>query len=133
VPNAALRFKPPQPEGEKGEKSAGASNRDPVQTAARSSQAGGPAGAAAQMPRGRRGGGGAAAPKMQTVYVMGADKKLKPVEIRTGISDGRFTQVVSGELKEGDQVVVGLATSKVEGPPPMGGQGPGGPGGGRRR
>jgi HlyD family secretion protein len=63
-------------------------------------------------------------------------KTLKPVEIRTGISDGRFTQVVSGDLKPGDQVVVGIATAKVEGPPPMGGQGgpAGGPrgGGGRR-
>jgi hypothetical protein len=34
-------------------------------------------------------------------------------------------------VKEGDSVIVGVATSKVEGPPPMGGQGPGG--GGRRR
>lgn len=124
VPNAALRFKPPQT----------ASEGDPVQNAARSGQTGGPAGVAAQMPRGRRrAGAGAAAAKTQTVYIMGADKKLKPVEIRTGISDGRFTHVISGELKEGDAVVVGQATSKVESAPPMGGQGPGGPGGGGRR
>ena len=38
----------------------------------------------------------------------------KPVEIRTGITDGHYTQVVSGDLKPGDNVVVGLATSKVE-------------------
>ena len=130
VPNAALRFKPP---AEQGEKSASGTTGggDPVQRAARSGQGGGPAGAAAQMPRGRRDGGAAA--KAQTVYVMGVDKKLAPVQIRTGISDGRFTQVVSGALKEGDAIVVGLVTSKVEGPPPMGGQGPGGPGGGGRR
>lgn len=133
VPNAALRFKPPQEAGADG---AQASGRDAIQTAARGASAGGPAGAAAQMPRGRRrGGAGGAGAKSQTVYILGADKKLKPVEIRTGISDGRFTQVISGELKEGDTIVVGLVTSKVEGPPPMGGQGPGGPGGGggRRR
>jgi HlyD family secretion protein len=87
----------------------------------------GPAGAAGQMPRGRR---GAAEAKMQTVHILGPDKKLKPVQIRTGITDGRFTHVVSGELKPGDAVVVGVATSKVEGPPPMGGSG--GPGGGQR-
>ena len=31
-----------------------------------------------------------------------------------GITDGRFTQVVSGELKEGETVVVGLATAKAD-------------------
>jgi HlyD family secretion protein len=74
----------------------------------------------------------------QTVYVLGADNKLTPVEIRTGITDGHFTQVVSGNLKPGDNVVIGLATSKVEGNPPPGSsnpvggrQGGGGGGGGR--
>jgi HlyD family secretion protein len=123
VPNAALRFKPPQ---EDGEKKATTGGGDAMQRAARSGQGGGPGGAAGQMPRGRRGGDA----KSQTVYILGADKKLKPAVIRTGISDGRFTHVVSGDLKEGDAVVVGIATSKVEGPPPMGGQG--GPGGGQR-
>src|SRR5688500_14468283 len=105
VPNAALRFKPPQQEGEKAEKSSTPAKRDPVQTAARSGQGGGPAGAAAQMPGGRRRGGGGGGARPQTVYVMGADKTLTPVSIRTGISDGRFTQVVSGGLKEGDTIV----------------------------
>jgi len=99
-----------------------------VQRAARSGRGRGPAGAAGQL--GRRGG---EASKAQTVYILDAEKKLKPVEIRTGISDGRFTQVVSGPLKQGDDVVIGVATSKVEGPPPMGGQGGPGPRGGGRR
>jgi HlyD family secretion protein len=124
VPNAALRFKPPAAEGET--RSSG-SGGDAMQRAARSGSGGGLGGAASQMPGGRRGGPA----KTQTVYILGADKKLKPVEIRTGISDGRFTQVISGALEAGDDVVVGMATSKVEGPPPMGGQG--GPGGGGRR
>ncbi|HEV7238516.1 MAG TPA: efflux RND transporter periplasmic adaptor subunit [Thermoanaerobaculia bacterium] len=128
VPNAALRFKPPQQEGDdKGSKASGGTGGDASQRMARSGQGGGPAGAASQLPRGRR---GATAAKTQTVYLLGAEKKLTPVEIRTGITDGRFTQVVSGTLKEGDTVIVGLATAKVEGPPPMGGQG--GPGGGPR-
>jgi HlyD family secretion protein len=128
VPNAALRFKPPaDATGAAGSQPAGGS--DPMQRAARSGRAGGPAGAAGQLPGGRRRGGDAS--KTQTVYILDAEKKLKPVEIRTGISDGRFTHVVSGALKEGDPVVAGVATSKVEGPPPMGGQG--GPGGGGPR
>ena len=42
-----------------------------------------------------------------TVYVLsgqGHDVTLKPIQIRTGISDGIYTEVVSG-LKEGDQIV----------------------------
>ncbi|HEX3579092.1 MAG TPA: efflux RND transporter periplasmic adaptor subunit [Thermoanaerobaculia bacterium] len=72
----------------------------------------------------------------QTVYVLTADNKLTAVEIRTGITDGHYTQVVSGDLKPGDNVVIGLATTKVDtnGPPgssnPVGGR-PGGGGGGR--
>ncbi|MGZ5433823.1 MAG: efflux RND transporter periplasmic adaptor subunit [Thermoanaerobaculia bacterium] len=125
VPNAALRFKPAQESGEKSARANGGGG-DATQRLARSGQAGGPAGAAAQLPGGQRGGGA----KMQTVYTLGADRKLTPVPIRTGISDGRFTQVVSGGLKEGDAVVVGLATSKVESAAPMGGAG--GPRGGGR-
>jgi HlyD family secretion protein len=72
----------------------------------------------------------------QSVYVLGADNKLTAVEIRTGITDGHYTQVVSGDLKPGDNVVTGLATSKVEGnPPPGANNGPmggGRPGGGGR-
>ena len=130
VPNAALRFKPPTKEGE--EKGAsGAGGGDAMRRMAQSGGQGGPAGAAAQMPRGRKGGGASGA-KTQTVYILEGEKekKLKPVRIQTGISDGRFTQVISGELKPTDAVVVGLATSKVESAAPMGGQG--GPGGGPR-
>lgn len=39
-----------------------------------------------------------------TVYVL-ENGKLKPVSIVTGITDNRFTEVVSGDLKAGDQVV----------------------------
>jgi HlyD family secretion protein len=126
VPNAALRFKPPQDKDadkKAGAQGSGAGSAE--RRAAQSAEGGGLAGAARQL--GRR---GPASKKMQTVYILGPDKKLKPVEIRTGISDGRFTQVLEGGLKAGDIVVIGLATSKVEGPPPMGG-GQGG-GGGRR-
>jgi hypothetical protein len=51
------------------------------------------------------------------------------VKIRTGVSDGHYTQVVSvmsGALNPGDLVVTGLATIKVEGSPGR----PGGPLGG---
>lgn len=44
---------------------------------------------------------------VHTVYVLsgdGRDAKLKSIQIRTGISDGIYTEVLSG-LKEGEQVV----------------------------
>jgi len=52
-----------------------------------------------------------------TVYVL-AQSRLVAKPIRIGISDGRYTEVVSGELKDGDPVVVGMALgAAAEGPP----------------
>ncbi len=92
----------------------------------RASGMGGAAGALGGIPAARK--------RPQTVYILGADNKLKAVEIRTGITDGHYTQVLSGDLKEGDNIVVGLATSKVDTNPPPGASNPmggGRPGGGR--
>src|SRR4029077_20083484 len=71
--------------------------------------------------------------RQQTVYVVAADNSVKPVAVRTGISDGRFTAITDGELKVGDKIGVGFQTAKadVQGSSPVGGRGPGG-GGGRR-
>ena len=43
--------------------------------------------------------------RTQTVYVLDAAGALKPVEIVTGLTNGRMTEVVSGPLREGDKVV----------------------------
>ena len=66
-------------------------------------------------PGGRRGGGRARGehPAFHTVYVLtgdGKDAKLQPVQVRTGISDGISTEVISG-LDEGAQVVTGTITT----------------------
>jgi HlyD family secretion protein len=42
------------------------------------------------------------------VWVLNAAGKLEPVMVRTGITDGKSTQVVSPVLKAGDQVVLGI-------------------------
>jgi HlyD family secretion protein len=79
----------------------------------------------------RRGGGS------QTVYVLLPNKKMKPVTVRTGITDGAFTEVVSGDLKEGDSVVTGMEgaamaqNNSLNAPPGFGGGFRGGGGGGR--
>ncbi|HXH37070.1 MAG TPA: efflux RND transporter periplasmic adaptor subunit [Thermoanaerobaculia bacterium] len=141
IANGALRFKPDTAVlGAAPSTTAGGAARGNAQTATTS---GGPSPEqrAARMGNRMRGVGGAAgalgAPpparrRPQTIYVLGADNKIKASEIRTGITDGHFTQIVSGDLKVGDNVIVGLATSKVDSNPPPGSSPMGGrPGGGR--
>ena len=155
VPNAALRWKPEttvaaavtpsaaSPE-ERAARSAqgGAGQRGAGQTGGAQGGGGqdgagqGGPGASGRQPgqggggSGRSGGGRAA--RATTIYeAQGPKGEPKPVEIRPGITDGRFTQVVSGEVKAGDTVIVGLATAKANAP---GATAPGtAPGGGGRR
>lgn len=98
VPNAALRFKP----------------ADVAAAAKPANQAGGGAGAGRPAGNGQRpdaAGGGASRrrdPSAGTVWVLEGDK-LRAVQIKIGITDGKNTEVVEGELKPGDQVVVAEA------------------------
>jgi HlyD family secretion protein len=138
VPNGALRFRPEgvkeTPATSSGGPSAASNapnqNRDMAQLAQRGSA--GPAGAAGGFGRGSRRKGGQQQKKTQTIYILDANKKPQPVEIRTGITDGRYTEVVEGTLKEGQDVIVGMATTKVDSSgatgSPFGGGGRGGRG-----
>ena len=45
------------------------------------------------------------------VYVLDGDGKPRAVNVTLGISDGTSTEVLRGELKEGQDVVAGLAGS----------------------
>jgi HlyD family secretion protein len=74
VPNAALRFKPREPEG--GQKTPGAPGK------------------------GQRG----SSSGERTVYAVRGDL-LTPITVQTGISDGRYTEVLAG-LTVGERVVV---------------------------
>jgi hypothetical protein len=80
---------------------------------------------------------------------MGADGKPQPRRIQIGLSDGSATEVVEGELREGDVIVTGQnvtasASSRTQntgqstapgfgGAPRGAGGGRGGGGGGRTR
>ena len=67
------------------------------------------------------------------IWVLNAQKKLEPVFVRTGVTDGRFTEITTDSLKPGDQIVLGAtSTSEVASASPLSGgsqQRPGGPGG----
>ncbi len=123
VPNAALRFRPtggPEPSEDGGSRGGGAPNgRGEVRTegvegrAARRGQGGALADAIQSL------GGAPVTPgvgpgREQSVYLLDRRERLRRVSIRTGISDGRYTAVLSGSLQPGDRVVAGVVTSKVE-------------------
>jgi HlyD family secretion protein len=46
----------------------------------------------------------------QTVWTLGADGKPQPVEVQLGISDGTWTEVRSGNLPEGEPVILGASS-----------------------
>ena len=43
------------------------------------------------------------------VWVQGPDGKPQAVQVMLGISDGQMTEVVRGEVKEGYEVITGIA------------------------
>jgi len=133
VPNAALRFRPdPADLEDGGNKGAKKAEAKPAEAA------GGPAGEAAgasasaraaggeRASRGNGGGGrpgagssgrpGAGRPgpsREADVYVELPTGKLKAVHVKTGLTDGNVTAVETDALKEGDEVVLGLATARA--------------------
>ena len=50
------------------------------------------------------------------VFVVGDDGKLKPVALSLGISDGTATEVIRGDVKEGQEVVIGTAATSQRTP-----------------
>ena len=77
IPNAALRYRPTV----KGSGDEGAGKRT-------------------ENGKGKEAGG-------QRVYLLGKDGKASPVRIKTGVSNGTFTLLEEGNLKEGDVLVTG--------------------------
>ena len=86
VPNAALRFHPPSPPGASG--------------------AAAPSASGSGRPHNHHGPPSAdEAPEARTVYVLRGGEP-QPVSVHTGLTDGTQTEVLDGDLKEGDSVVV---------------------------
>jgi HlyD family secretion protein len=149
VPNAALRFRPSAdvlaalrsagggpagaaPEGERGAASGGPVNAGAARGAGRG---GGGAPGEAGANGGARGAAGGAAtrargreePGRRTLWVLRGGKPVE-MRIRTGISDGTFTEVLEGDLQAGDACVVDASGGAAPARPAGGG---GGMGGGR--
>jgi len=126
VPNAALRFRMPSADGQRGNggSKAAAPGQGPAQGQARpesgtrQAPAGAEAGAAngngERRQRRQRGGEGASGGP-RTVYVL-RDGQAQPVEIKTGISDGSYTEVIEGSLKEGDELITDMPSAEDDKP-----------------
>ena len=97
VPNAALRFKPADSEEGSTERTKNKS-------------------ASGDKKRNGEGKGNKRDTSSGTVYVIDG-KQLKPVVVQLGITDNRNTEVLGGELKAGDKVIVGETTATVSSKP----------------
>jgi len=95
IANAALRFRPPMPEGQKKSAAAGRGPGHAMRTAG---------------------------PDIARLYVAGPDGQPQAIEVRTGINDGNQTEiaeVVSGEVREGMAFIVAApATDRPRTPQP---------------
>jgi HlyD family secretion protein len=100
LPNAALRFKPPDAAGSSADRPAESTGQKP---------AGEGSGEAKGKGKKRDTASG-------TVYVV--DKgELKPLSVQLGITDNRNTEVLGGDVKEGDKVIVGENVATTTGKP----------------
>jgi len=102
VPNAALRFRPPPAMLDAAKGGNGPSGPRPGGTGA--AAAAGAGGGGGGLRAGAAGGRPGEAPDRRTVWTLAADKPV-PQKVKTGISDGSFTEVVEGDLKAGDVVI----------------------------
>lgn len=102
IPNAALRYRPAQARKTDERKAGDAKAAETKGPGAKGPGAKGPA-----------------------VFTRGKDGKPVEVPVKLGISDGTSTQLLAGELKEGDLLVTGETQKKSNGqggsPPGMGG------------
>jgi len=152
VPNAALRFRPTLTEQEQaalrekmearrqqrqaeGQEQAGQGNQS-GQAPSGERQRGGPR----QSAEGAQGGGGDSAQsgqrRQQMVWLLADGKTLEPRFVRTGLTNGRMTEILGGDVQEGAIIVIGQndvsnANRPAASGSPFGGR-PGGFGGGRR-
>ena len=141
VPNAALRFKPELSDKQQAELKAKMDARRQQREAERQAQGDGAAREGGQggsgQARSAEGEGGQRR-QAQQIWILTDGKNIEPRFVRTGLTNGRITEVMGGDIREGDIVVTGQndtnGGSRPQTPttpfgqrPPGGGGGPRGP------
>ncbi len=101
IPNAALRFRPSR-ENKEGDAAAQQGHGEPAGPEAKEHKPG--------------------IPSERKVWVLRTDKP-EPVTVKTGVTDGVFTELVEGEVKEGDALIT--ESTGGSGKPSGGGGSPG--------
>jgi hypothetical protein len=48
------------------------------------------------------------------IWILNSKGLLEPVMVRTGINDGRSTQILSTDIKDGEKIVVGASSNNVD-------------------
>jgi HlyD family secretion protein len=103
---------------------------------ARKAQGGGNGGQGGGQGGGRSGGGGPRRQDSGIVWKLLPDKTLEPVQVSLGVTDFTFTELVSGTVNPGDDLVIGQSsnksTSQASTRNPVSGAGGGAPGVPRR-
>jgi HlyD family secretion protein len=95
VPNSALRFRPPP--SLLGDGKGGGAGGRPGAASASAGTGGGPR-------PGGAGGRPGEAPERRTVWTLNNDRP-EPKKIKTGITDGSFTEIAEGDVKAGELVI----------------------------
>lgn len=134
APNAALRYKPSDDVLAR----FGTKEASPKEGPATGGTPAAGAGAGVGSARTRRAEGGASGSGRGTLYTLDPKEKLQAVRVKTGVTDGLFTEVEGKGVTEGMKVIDGLvaasSTPAAAAANPMGGQqqqgGRGRPGGG---
>jgi HlyD family secretion protein len=105
IPNAAMRFRPP---------AALLAQLNPGAAGGRGAQNGGAEAAQAARGPGRPAGAAGGSTDRKSVWVL-RDGQPQQVSIRTGVSDGSLTEVVEGDLHEGDLLITDMSGGATAG------------------
>jgi HlyD family secretion protein len=138
VPNAALRFKPELSEKQQADLKVKMEARRQQREAERQAQGEAPrdqANPGSGQGRPQDGEGGGQRRQAQQIWILTDGKTIEPRFVRTGLTNGRITEVMGGDIYEGAIVVTGQNEANAGNRPqttatPFGQRGPGGPGGG---
>ncbi|MBI5778314.1 MAG: efflux RND transporter periplasmic adaptor subunit [Planctomycetes bacterium] len=114
VPNAALRFVPQDADKYKTTETAEA-NKEQAGANTESRPQGDPAGRSPdsqhQPGMGRRTKEKTETSVRKQIWTL-SDGTLKPISVKVGITDGSFTEILNGDIKEGQEVVTGTITKE---------------------
>ena len=106
IPNAALRFKPPK--DDKDDKKT--AKKDVNKKKAEGKAATGPTDASKETAKtdvaASADGGARVRRPPARVYKINNKNELVPIEVRTGVASNQFTEMISGDIKPGDELVI---------------------------